>query len=184
MLVQSGEAQMHNIEKATFGGGCFWCMEAVFEKVDGVTDVVSGYAGGEKNNPNYNEVCSGKTGHAEVIQITYNPEITTYNELLMIFWKSHDPTTSDRQGADIGSQYRSIVLTHNDEQKQFAEESLKRITKANLYPSPVVTRIEPLETFFIAENYHQDYFRNNPNAPYCVFVINPKLEKLEEILKN
>ncbi len=184
MLVQSGEAQMNTIEKATFGGGCFWCMEAVFEKVDGVTDVVSGYAGGDKNNPSYNEVCSGKTGHAEVIQITYNPEFITYNELLMIFWKSHDPTTSDRQGADIGSQYRSIVLTHNDEQKQLAEESLKRITKANLYPSPVVTHIEPLETFFIAENYHQDYFRNNPNAPYCVFVINPKLEKLEEILKN
>lgn len=172
---------MNKIEKATFGGGCFWCMEAVFERINGVTDVISGYAGGDKINPTYEEVCQGNTNHAEVIQISYDPTIISYTDLLIIFWKSHDPTTVNRQGADTGSQYRSIILTHNDDQKILAERSLEKITEARLYSSPIVTQIEPLKTFYIAENYHQDYFRNNPNAPYCVAVINPKLEKLEKL---
>ena len=172
---------MNKTEKATFGGGCFWCMEAVFERINGVTDVISGYAGGDKINPTYEEVCQGDTNHAEVIQISYDPTIISYTDLLIIFWKSHDPTTLNRQGADTGSQYRSIILTHNDDQKILAELSLKRITEANLYSSPIVTQIELLKEFYIAENYHQDYFRKNPDAPYCVAVINPKLEKLEEL---
>lgn len=164
------------MKKATFGGGCFWCTEAVFERLDGVVDVVSGYAGGDVENPGYREVSAGTTGHAEVVQITYDPETISYEELLRMHWKSHDPTTLNRQGADVGTQYRSIILFHNDEQKRIAEKSRKAAQEQ--FREPIVTEIEPLETFYPAEDYHQDYYRKNPQAGYCQFVIAPKLDKL------
>ena len=164
-------------ELATFGGGCFWCMEAVFERLDGVKSVTSGYAGGTKENPTYKEVCTGATGHAEVIQIEFDPHKISYEKLLEVFWEAHDPTTMNRQGADAGTQYRSVILYHNDAQKQAAEKS-KELAQW-LFPRPIVTEIIPLTKFFKAEEYHQDYFRKNPNAPYCAVVISPKLEKLK-----
>ncbi len=164
-------------ELATFGGGCFWCLEAVFERLDGVKSVTSGYAGGTKENPTYKEVCTGATGHAEVIQIEFDPGKISYEKLLEVFWEAHDPTTMNRQGADAGTQYRSVILYHNDAQKQAAEKS-KELAQWR-FPRPIVTEIVPLTKFFKAEEYHQDYFRKNPNAPYCAVVISPKLEKLK-----
>ena len=169
---------MENLEKATFGGGCFWCVEAVFERLDGVHSVVSGYAGGAGVNPTYEEVCSGTTGHAEAVQITFDPMTVTYGELLERFWQAHDPTTPDGQGADVGTQYRSIILYHSEAQREAAEQSKDEVSKR--FDRPVVTEIAPLERFYEAEAYHQDYFRNNPDVPYCVFVIQPKLRKLEK----
>jgi peptide-methionine (S)-S-oxide reductase len=163
-------------EKATFGGGCFWCLEAVFERVEGVRAVTSGYAGGRTERPTYKEVCSGRSGHAEVVQIQYDPKRVSYEQLLEIFWDAHDPTTLNRQGADEGTQYRSIILYHHDGQKQAADRS-KRAAAAR-FADPIVTEVVALTTFFPAEDYHQDYFRKNPNAPYCAVVIRPKLEKL------
>ena len=171
---QSGRVSM---EKATFGAGCFWCVEAVFERLDGVTSVVAGYAGGHTANPTYEEVCSGSTGHAEVAQITFDPKRISYERLLEVFWESHDPTTMNRQGADVGTQYRSAIFFESPAQKAAAEASR---TKAQAhFDRPIVTQIQPLEHFYAAENYHQDYFRNNPNAPYCRLVIQPKLDKLK-----
>ena len=164
-------------ELATFGGGCFWCLEAVFERLDGVKSVTSGYAGGTKENPTYKEVCTGATGHAEVIQIEFDPQKISYEKLLEVFWEAHDPTTMNRQGADAGTQYRSVILYHNDAQKRAAEKS-KELAQWR-FPRPIVTEIIPLTKFFKAEEYHQDYFRKNPNAPYCAVVISPKLEKLK-----
>ena len=164
-------------ELATFGGGCFWCLEAVFERLDGVKSVTSGYAGGTKENPTYKEVCAGVTGHAEVIQIEFDPHKISYEKLLEVFWEAHDPTTMNRQGADAGTQYRSVILYHNDAQKQAAEKA-KELAQWR-FPRPIVTEIVPLTKFFKAEEYHQDYFRKNPNAPYCAVVISPKLEKLK-----
>lgn len=166
-----------NYDKATFGAGCFWCVEAVFERIDGVISVVAGYAGGTKQNPTYEEVCTGKTGHAEVAQITYDPAKTSYERLLDVFWEAHDPTTLDRQGADVGTQYRSVIFYHNEKQKAAAEKSKNEAQKK--FRDHIVTEIQPLTQFYEAENYHQDYFRNNPNAPYCRFVIKPKLDKLK-----
>ena len=163
---------------ATFGGGCFWCTEAAFERLDGVKEVVSGYAGGTVPNPTYEAVCSGKTGHAEVIQVTYDPDRVSYEQLLELFWQVHDPTTLNRQGADTGTQYRSIILYHNDSQRDQAERSKAEAQKN--FSGPIVTEIVPLKTFYKAEGYHQDYFENNPNAPYCIFVIKPKLNSLEK----
>jgi len=168
---------MERIHLATFGGGCFWCTEAVFEGVDGVTAVVSGYAGGSVPNPTYEAVCTGTTGHAEVIQISYDPDRVSYEQLLELFWQAHDPTTLDRQGADAGTQYRSIILYHDDAQRAIAERSKAETQKS--FSEPIVTEIVPLKTFYKAESYHQDYFENNPNAPYCIFVIKPKLDKLQ-----
>ena len=165
-------------ESAYFGGGCFWCMEAVFENVEGVIDVVSGFAGGKKENPTYKEVCTGTTGHAEVVMIKYDPSIVTYEELLKIFWKSHNPTQINRQGADVGSQYRSIILYTDDKQKMIAEQSRHELEESGVYRGPIVTEIVPFIKFYPAEDYHQDYYRKNPNAPYCTLVIQPKLEKL------
>jgi peptide-methionine (S)-S-oxide reductase len=165
-------------ELATLGGGCFWCIEAVFERVPGVRSVVSGYAGGRTPNPNYKAVCEGTTGHAEVVQIEFDPSIISYSEILDLFWIAHDPTTPNRQGADVGTQYRSIILHHNPAQKETAERS-KQAAAAALGQS-VVTEIVPLEKFYPAEDYHQDYFRNNPRAPYCIAVIKPKLQKLDK----
>jgi peptide-methionine (S)-S-oxide reductase len=163
---------------ATLGGGCFWCVEAVFERVPGIRAVVSGYAGGQTVNPTYQAVCDGSTGHAEVVQIQFDPEVISYSEILDLFWQAHDPTTPNRQGADVGTQYRSIILYHNTAQKEQAEASKKKAATA--LGQPVVTEIVALEQFYAAEEYHQDYFRKNPKAPYCVAVINPKLKKLEK----
>jgi peptide-methionine (S)-S-oxide reductase len=163
-------------ELATLGGGCFWCTEAVYEKIDGVVSVTSGYAGGNKKDPSYEDVLTGKTGHAEVIQIEYDPDKIGYGEILELFWKAHDPTTLNRQGADVGTQYRSIILYHNDLQKDAAEKSIKKAS--SLFDRPIVTEIKPLDKFYPAENYHQDYYEKNPNAGYCRIVISPKLKKL------
>lgn len=172
------ESDSKGTELATFGGGCFWCVEAVFERHDGVKSVVSGYAGGTKDNPTYKEVSSGSTGHAEVVQIEYDSKIISYEKLLEVFWKAHDPTTLNRQGADVGPQYRSIILYHDDGQKKIAEKSLKAEDKSGHFPRPIVTQIEPLSKFYLAEDYHQDYYEKNPLAMYCTFVIRPKLQKL------
>jgi len=171
----------HNIgnklEIATFGEGCFWCTEAVFERLDGVEKVISGYSGGHIKNPSYKEVCTGTTGHAEATQIYFNPGIISYDELLDVFWNTHDPTTLNRQGNDTGTQYRSVIFYHNDSQKRIAEESKHKIDLSGIYKDPVVTEISPLINFYKAEDYHQDYFNNNPNQPYCSIIISPKLKK-------
>lgn len=174
-LAQKG-TKMSTLEKATFGAGCFWCVEAVFERLAGVESVVAGYAGGTKPNPTYEEVCTGETGHAEVVQITFDPSKVSYEKLLEVFWEAHDPTTLNRQGEDVGTQYRSVIFYHDEKQKAAAEKSKKEAQKK--FNDPIVTEIQPLAQFYRAENYHQDYFRNNPNAPYCVYVIKPKLKKL------
>lgn len=162
---------------ATFGGGCFWCTEAIFEELDGVNDVISGYSGGTVVNPSYREVTTGRTGHAEVVQISFDPEVISYEELLDVFFKTHDPTTLNRQGADVGTQYRSVIFYHNPEQKQAAEYKIKSLNNTGMYDSPIVTRLEKFEHFYVAEDYHQDYFRKNPDQAYCSYVIKPKLKK-------
>jgi peptide-methionine (S)-S-oxide reductase len=154
-------------------------MEAVFERIEGVTSVISGYAGGSVSNPTYEQVCTGTTGHAEVIQVEYDPATITYEQILDHFWSAHDPTTKDRQGADVGSQYRSVILYANEQQRVAAEKSKAKVIASGQFSDPIVTEIVALKAFYKAEGYHQDYFRNNPNAPYCVFVIKPKLKKLE-----
>ena len=164
--------------KATLGGGCFWCFEAVFARLDGVKAVTSGYAGGHKKNPTYKEVTTGETGHAEVVQIDFNPSVISYEQLLTVFWKAHDPTTLNRQGADKGTQYRSIILFHDEEQKATAEKSIKLANET--FNGKIVTQLEPLEEFYVGEAYHQEYFENNSNQSYCRFVILPKLQKLQK----
>jgi peptide-methionine (S)-S-oxide reductase len=174
-FVQGGNDMAH-VEKATFGAGCFWCVEAVFERLDGVESVVAGYAGGTTPDPTYEQVCTGTTGHAEVAQITFDPSKISYEKLLEVYWEAHDPTTLNKQGADVGTQYRSVIFYGDEKQKAAAEKSKKDAQKN--FDKPIVTEIQPLSHFYQAENYHQDYFRNHPNAPYCVFVIKPKLKKL------
>ena len=166
------------LETATFGGGCFWCMEAVFQQVPGVRSVTSGYKGGTVHNPSYEQVTRGDTGHAEVVRIEFDPAIVSYEHLLGLFWKAHDPTQLNRQGADIGSQYRSVVFYHNPAQKAVAEATRDRLDAAGVYDRPIVTEIQPASAFYQAETYHQNYYRNNPNAGYSRAVISPKLEKL------
>jgi peptide-methionine (S)-S-oxide reductase len=168
------------LAEATFGEGCFWCVEAVFEEVKGVKSVVAGYAGGGVPNPSYKQVSTGKTGHAEVARITYDPSIVSYDELLEVFWHTHNPTTLNRQGADVGTQYRSVIFYHNEEQKKIAEASLKKTDASDLWEDPIVTKIEPLTNFSVAEDYHQNYYKNNPNAGYCSVVIAPKLKKFRK----
>ena len=164
------------IEKATIGGGCFWCIEAIYKLVDGVSAVTSGYAGGTTAQPNYKEVCTGATGHAEVVQVEFDPEVISYQEILDIFFSVHDPTTLNRQGADVGTQYRSIILTENDEQKAIALNAIQSAAKE--HPGkPIVTKVEPLELFYPAEDYHQDYFEKNPYQGYCRMVVAPKVSK-------
>ena len=183
----SGETNMidnENLKKATFGSGCFWCTEAVFERVEGVHSVVSGYAGGDIENPTYEQICSGSTGHAEVTQITYDPGITTYDELLQIFWRTHDPTTLNRQGNDVGSQYRPVIFYHDDEQQHLAETYKEDLIASGAWKDPLVTEIVPLTVFYKAEDYHQNYYENNPNQGYCAFIIAPKLEKFEKVFKE
>jgi peptide-methionine (S)-S-oxide reductase len=168
---------MNEREVATLGGGCFWCLDAVYRQLRGVEKVESGYAGGSKPNPTYKEVCTGTTGHAEVVQVTFDPMVISYRELLDVFFTIHDPTTKDRQGGDIGPQYRSIILTHSDEQARVAREAITEFTAEKLYDDPIVTDIEPMTTFYSAERYHQDYFANNTRQPYCQAVIAPKVAK-------
>lgn len=169
-----------NLQLATLGGGCFWCTEAVFQEVRGIEKVISGYSGGNvPGKPTYREICSGLTGHAEVIQITFDPNIISYQEILLIFMTTHDPTTLNRQGADVGTQYRSIIFYHNKKQQEIAEAVLKEISK--YYENQIVTEIEPLDIFYEAEDYHQDYYRNNQSQGYCSFVITPKLAKLRKL---
>lgn len=175
-----GEKSMKEIQKATFGGGCFWCVEAVFERLDGVVDVIPGYSGGHKKNPTYREICTGTTGHAEVAQITFDTKIITFNDLLNMFWKSHDPTTRNKQGNDIGTQYRSAIFYHNNEQKTIAKESKNKVDNSNVFLNPVVTEITKLDKFWPAEDYHNNYYNNNMDQPYCRVIIKPKLDKLFE----
>ena len=172
------------LQLATFGSGCFWCTEAVFQNVEGVEKVESGYTGGSVKNPTYKEVCSGLTGHAEVIQLTYDPKKVSYDELLEIFWKTHDPTTLNKQGADVGTQYRSAIFYHNDEQKKLAESYKEKLDNSGAFNSPIVTEITPFLVFYKAEDYHQNYFNLNGNAPYCSYVIQPKIEKFKKVFKD
>lgn len=169
------------MKKATLGAGCFWCTEAVFQRLEGVVSVVSGYAGGHIKNPAYREVCEGRTGHAEVVQITYDPVAISYETLLDVFWKTHDPTTPDQQGYDVGTQYRSAVFYHDEEQRQLAERYKFALEEAHVFTSPIVTEISPLTAFYAAEDRHQNYFNNYPAQAYCSAVIRPKIEKLEQV---
>lgn len=167
-------------QTATLGGGCFWCVEAVYERMPGIISVTSGYAGGEKENPTYEDICTGKTRHAEVVQIEYDPEKISYDKIIDLFWDAHDPTTLNRQGNDVGTQYRSIILTTNDDEARAAKESKDRAQAK--FSSPIVTEIVPLEKFYPAEDYHQDFYRENPMHPYNMAVIRPKLDKLKDKL--
>lgn len=175
-LTDEAGAQPH--EMATLGGGCFWCLEAVFVELRGVNQVVSGYAGGSVPNPTYREVCNGTTGHAEVAQLTFDPATITFQEILQIFFATHDPTTLNRQGADVGTQYRSVIYFHSVEQKETAEAMIDELNAANIWPNPIVTEVAPLDVFYEAEDYHQDYYKYNSQQPYCQVVISPKLAKL------
>ena len=165
---------------ATLAGGCFWCLEAVFEQLTGVEGVVSGYAGGHTPNPTYYDVCNGGTGHAEVVQVAFDPQVISYGDLLEVFFSIHDPTTLNAQGADVGTQYRSAIFYHDDGQKAAAEEAVQRLTEERAFKSPIVTEIVPLEAFHAGEGYHQEYYRNNRNAPYCRFIIDPKVAKFKK----
>ncbi len=171
-------------DTATFGTGCFWCSEAIFSRLNGVDEVLPGYAGGKEPNPTYELVCSGTTNYAEVVRIVYNPQIISYRELLEVFWKTHDPTTLNRQGADTGTQYRSVIFYHNPMQKAEAEHYKEELTRARIWDKPIVTEISPLTNFYPAETYHRDYYKNNPGNGYCNFVITPKIEKFEKIFKT
>ena len=171
-------------DTATFGTGCFWCTEALFQQLDGVLKVTSGYTGGNVKNPTYKEVCEGTTGHAEAVEIVYDPEKITFDELLEAFWQAHDPTTLNRQGNDVGTQYRSAIFYHNAAQKAKAEKYKTELDKSGAWKDPIVTEITPSSTFYTAENYHQDYYNNNGSAPYCYYVIRPKMEKFEKVFKD
>lgn len=168
------------MQTATFGGGCFWCLEAIFEQLRGVSAVQSGYAGGHVPNPSYEEVCTGTTGHAEVVQIHFDPDVISYRDLLEVFFATHDPTTPDRQGNDIGPQYRSIILYHDDEQRAAAEAIIKELDASGTWADPIVTHVKPLDVFYPAEDYHNEYFRRNPNQGYCRLVIAPKVAGFQE----
>lgn len=174
----------NDLERAVFGGGCFWCTEAVFQMLRGVVSVTSGYAGGDIDNPSYEQVSGGSTGHAEVIQVDFDPSVISYRDLLEVFFSSHNPTTLNRQGNDVGAQYRSIIFYTSEEQKLQAEEYIKEIILQKKFTDPIVTEIRPLTEFYPAEGYHQDYYNENKDAPYCQLVINPKLEKLKKEFKQ
>ncbi|HXH18164.1 MAG TPA: peptide-methionine (S)-S-oxide reductase MsrA [Chitinophagales bacterium] len=172
------------LDTATFGAGCFWCVEAIFQNLEGVYAVTAGYSGGHTKNPTYKEVCDGGTGHAEVAQITYDPQKISFEELLDVFWKTHDPTTLNRQGHDVGEQYRSVIFYHNEAQKAAAEKSRNEMDASGYFDFPIVTAIEPLTNFYKAEDYHQDYFKYNPSQPYCIAVIKPKVDKFKKEFKD
>jgi peptide-methionine (S)-S-oxide reductase len=177
-----------NLQTATLAGGCFWCLEAVYDEVKGVQGVESGYAGGHMDNPSYREVCNGNTGHAEVVQVHFDPNVVSYRDLLNVFFAIHDPTTLNRQGADVGTQYRSSIFYHDEEQKKIAEELIKDLNAQQIWDKPLVTQVEKLDKFYMAEDYHQEYFANNPYQPYCMAVVAPKVSKFRkhflELLKK
>ena len=173
-----------HMDTATFGTGCFWCTEAVFEQLEGVINVRSGYSGGTVPNPTYAEICTGTTGHAECCQVVFDPQKISFDDLLEVFWQTHDPTTLNRQGNDIGTQYRSVVFYHTQKQKTTTEAYIAELNKQHAYDSPIVTTLEEFSLFYAAENYHQEYYRNNNNAPYCRMVIKPKLDKFEQVFKD
>ena len=170
---------MEKLDSAILGGGCFWCLEAVYTRLEGVKSVVSGYAGGNVENPTYEQVCTGETSHAEVVKINYDPIKTSFETLLEWFWRCHDPTTLNRQGSDIGTQYRSVIYYENENQKSKANKSKKDVDSSGIFENPIVTEIHPLDIFYPAENYHHNYYKNNPDAGYCTYIIRPKLEKLK-----
>ncbi|MDA0748848.1 MAG: peptide-methionine (S)-S-oxide reductase MsrA [bacterium] len=172
------------LEVATFGGGCFWCVEAVFQDLKGVHKLVSGYSGGARENPTYQQVCSGATGHAEVVQVTFDPEVISYEDLLYVFWRTHDPTTLNQQGADRGTQYRSVIYYHDEKQKEIAKRSKEETDTGGVWKDPIVTEISPAETFYEAEKYHQNYYRQNSGQPYCMMVIDPKMRKLRTMFQD
>ncbi len=180
-LMFSDKQYFAKMEKVTFGAGCFWCVEAVFQELDGVESVVSGYTGGENPNPTYKEVCSGLSGHAEVAQITYEPDKITFSQLLEVFWQTHDPTTLNQQGYDVGSQYRSAIFYHSEEQREIAQRFKDELDNSGAWDDPIVTEIVPLTRFYEAEDYHQNYYDLNGAQPYCTYVIKPKLDKLRKV---
>jgi peptide-methionine (S)-S-oxide reductase len=173
-----------HMEVATFGTGCFWCTEAVMESLEGVKKVISGYSGGQDPNPNYKSVCTGLTGHAECVEVTYDPKVITYSTLLEAFFRSHDPTSLNRQGNDIGTQYRSVIFYHNDQQKAEVEETIEALNQSGAYNKPIVTEVTKAVKFFRAEDYHQNYFANNPEESYCAFVVAPKVEKFKKVFSD
>jgi peptide-methionine (S)-S-oxide reductase len=173
-------AETQGLEVATLAGGCFWCLEAVYDDLRGVTDVVSGYAGGRMPDPTYQQVCTGSTGHAEVVQITFDPKEVSFREILQVFFTIHDPTTLNRQGADVGTQYRSAIFYHSEEQRAIAQQLIGELNAAHLWPAPIVTEVAPLTAFYPAEDYHQEYFARNPSQGYCQFVIAPKVAKFRK----
>jgi peptide-methionine (S)-S-oxide reductase len=178
ILVTGG--RMPKQETATLGGGCFWCLEAVYERMAGVLSVTSGYMGGRTDNPTYQDVCSGRTGHAEVVQVTFDPDVAPYRDILEVFFTIHDPTTRDRQGNDVGSQYRSVIFTHSADQRVTAGETIRDLNAAGIWEAPIVTEVQPAGKFYPAEDYHQEYFRNNSQQPYCAYVVAPKVRKFQE----
>ncbi len=171
---------MANMETATLGAGCFWCVEAIFDDLKGVASVESGYSGGRTENPTYQQVCSETTGHAEVVNVNFNPDEISFKEVLQVFFTVHDPTTLNRQGNDVGSSYRSAIFYHDETQKQIAEEAIREVTAEGIYDRPIVTEVTAFDKFYIAENYHQEYFANNPNQPYCAAVVAPKVAKFRQ----
>jgi peptide-methionine (S)-S-oxide reductase len=182
--VRMSTMQTDSIERATFGAGCFWCTEAIFSRLDGVLSVVPGYSGGTVPNPTYEQVCTGTTGHAEVCQITFDPQRISYDELLEVFWKTHDPTTPNRQGNDVGTQYRSVIFYHTPFQRERAEYYKRALDSSGIFGAPIVTEIAPFTAFYPAEEYHRSYFERNPDKAYCALVIRPKVEKFEQIFRS
>ena len=183
-LILSTAAMAKELEKATLGGGCFWCTEAVYLELKGVVDVKPGYSGGHVKNPGYKEVCTGTTGHAEAVQITFDPEIVSYSQLLEVFFATHDPTTLNRQGNDVGTQYRSVIFYHNPQQKETAEKVIRLLEEEKVYEQPIVTEITAYDTFYVAEDYHQNYYARNKSQGYCQFIIAPKLDKFRKVFKD
>jgi peptide-methionine (S)-S-oxide reductase len=181
---QKGSMKSEKLDTATFGAGCFWCVEAVFQNLKGVQSIISGYSGGSVPNPTYKQVCDGTTGHAEACQIMYDPKEISYTELLEVFWKTHDPTTLNQQGNDVGTQYRSAIFYHNEEQRKLAEHYKKELDASGAFDAPIVTEIVPYKNFYKAEAYHQNYYNDNTMQPYCMFVIRPKVEKFKKVFKD
>lgn len=184
VVTEKNKAMKGNTDTITFGSGCFWCTEAIFQQMKGVEKVVSGYSGGHVVNPTYEQICEKKTGHAEVCQLIYDPSVVSFEELLEVFWQTHDPTTLNRQGNDEGPQYRSVIFYHTAEQRKTSEEYKAALDKSGAFPRPIVTTVEAFRNFYPAEEYHQNFYRNNPNQSYCYFVIRPKLEKFEKVFKD
>jgi len=184
LLIFSIEVMGKELEKATLGGGCFWCTEAVYLGLKGVVDVKPGYSGGHDKNPSYKEVCNGTTGHAEVVQITFDPDVVSFSEILEVFFVTHDPTTLNRQGNDVGTQYRSAIFYHSEKQKEIATEIIGQLEKEKAYDKPIVTEVTAFDIFYVAEDYHFNYFARNKNQPYCQYVVAPKVEKFQKVFKD